>query len=220
MSRPRLLDLFCGAGGAAMGYHRAGFEVEGVDIEPHPDYPFPMIVADTMDILADRGYLARFGVVHASPPCQGWTTMANRARGDWPKLIAPVRETLSEWGGLYVIENVPGARADMRSPLLLHGGMFGLKVDRPRLFESNAVLFGFTGPRTANPIGVYGSLDGRRLWTRADGTEQRAARTLEQAQQAMGIDWMEWDDLREAIPPAYTEFLGGQLIDQLGERAA
>ena len=211
----RLLDLFCGAGGCSVGYARAGFEVEGVDIEPHPDYPFTFHLGDAMEALADRSFLDQFDVIHASPPCQGYTTMSNRARGDWPKLLEPIRHGLIAWGRSYVIENVPGARREMINPITVHGGMFGLGVDRPRLFESNMFLFEQKARRVGNPVGVYGKLDGRRIWTRADGTEQRAARTLDQARRAMGIDWMSWDDLREAIPPAYTEFIGRQLMDQL-----
>lgn len=217
----RLLDICCGAGGCSVGYARAGFEVEGVDIEPHPDYPFRLTMADCLDILADATFLSGFQVVHASFPCQGYTSMSNRWRGhggaadDWPKLIAPGRELLEKWGGVYVIENVPGARGEMRNPVMLHGGMFGLEVDRPRLFESNAPLMAYRAPAVQNPVGVYGKLDGRRLWTRADGSEQRAARTLAEGQAAMGIDWMQWEDLTEAIPPAYTEFLGHQLRDYL-----
>lgn len=221
----KLLDLCCGAGGCSVGYARAGFEVIGVDIEPHPDYPFHLIQADCMGILTDSALLDRFDVVHASFPCQGYTTMSNRWRGqggaadDWPKLISPGRGLLEEWGGTYVIENVPGARSEMRNPILLHGGMFGLRVDRPRLFESNAPLMAYTSPATTNPVGVYGKLDGRRLWTRADGSEQRAAHTLAEAQTAMGIDWMAWEDLTEAVPPSYTEFIGHQIRDYLAVAA-
>jgi DNA (cytosine-5)-methyltransferase 1 len=223
MTRPKLLDTFCGAGGASVGYHRAGFDVVGVDIEPHPDYPFDLTVADAVDVLADRDYLAGFDVIHASPPCQAYTTMSNRYRGrggkadSWPDLLKPVREALVSWGGVYVIENVPGARRLMRNPLTLHGGMFGLGVHRPRLFESNAPLMLYRLPASSQPIGVYGDRpDGRRLFDRADGTTQYAARGLEQAAAAaMGIDWMGWDDLKEAIPPAYCTFLGAQLLDAL-----
>jgi DNA (cytosine-5)-methyltransferase 1 len=217
-----LLDLFCGAGGASVGYHRAGFDVTGVDIEPHPDYPFPLIVEDAIETLGVPRYLAKYDVIHASPPCQAYTTMSNRYRGAGgkadgrPDLLEPVRKALLSWGGLYVIENVPGARRLMRNPLMLHGGMFGLGVHRPRLFESNAMLMLYRAPSADDPLGVYGDRpDGRRLMDRADGSIQYAARGLEQARVAMGIDWMGWDDLREAIPPAFTEFIGAQLIDAL-----
>lgn len=217
MSQPKLLDLFAGAQGCGVGYARAGFAVTAVDITPHHRHPevTEFITADALDVLEDSGFLASFTAVHASPPCQAYTTMSNRARGDWPDLIAPVRAALQRWGGVYVIENVPGAAKVMRNPITLHGGMFDLGVDRPRLFESNAPLMAYSAPAATNPLGIYGKLDGRRLWTRVDGSEQRAAATLEQAQAAMGCDWMNWDDLRESIPPAYTEFLGGQLISYL-----
>jgi DNA (cytosine-5)-methyltransferase 1 len=229
VSRPLLLDLFAGAGGCGIGYSRAGFDVIGVDIEPHPDNPNPLLVEDALEFLAKSSpsYLAKFDVIHASPPCQARTTMSNRWRGQGGaadqhvNLIPEVREALLQWGGPYVIENVPGARRDLRHPITLHGGMFGLRVHRPRLFESNVPLMAYTAPPPVDPVGVYGkAADGRRLFTRADGTEQRAAASLKEAQTAMQIDWMtDFRDLAEAVPPSYTEFLGGQLLDAL-ERAA
>jgi DNA (cytosine-5)-methyltransferase 1 len=225
--RPRLLDLFCGAGGCSVGYQRAGFDAVGVDREAHPDYPYKLIEGDALAVLADIDLLADFDAVHASPPCQGYTTMSNRWRGaggvadSHDNLIAEVRHYLTQWGGAYVIENVPGAKRDMRNPVTLRGGMFGLGVDRPRLFETNFPVTIPAHTRVDNPVGVYGKLDGRRLFTRVDGSEQRAARTLEQGQAAMGIDWMQWHDLTEAIPPAYTEHIGRQLIEHIeSERAA
>lgn len=224
----RLLDLFCGAGGCSAGYAAAGFDVVGVDIEPHADYPFRLIVGDALEVLADTEFLAGFDVVHASPPCQAHTTMSNRWRGQGGKadghaaLIGPVRAALDAWGGTFVIENVPGARSELRHPLTLHGGMFGLSVHRPRLFESNAPLMAYTAPPPVNPVGVYGkAADGRRLFTRADGSEQRAAASLAEAQTAMGTPWMtDFRDVAEAVPPAYTEFLGEQLTAYLIGAAA
>lgn len=220
--KPRLLDLFCGAQGAGEGYHRAGFDVTGVDIEAHPDAPHRVIEADALAVLTDAAFLASFDVIHASPPCQGYTTMSNRHRGtggkadSHPDLISFVRLGLQAWGGVYVIENVPGARREMRHPITLHGGMFGLRVHRPRLFESNVPIVATKAPKRHDPIGVYGKThDGRRLFTRKDGSNQYAAASLEQAREAMGIDWMCWDDLREAIPPAYTEHIGAQLLGAL-----
>lgn len=223
--KPRLLDLFCGAGGCSVGYARAGFKVTGVDIEPHADYPFDLMVMDALDALRPRGH--GFDAIHASPPCQALTTMANRYRGkggptdDHVNLIAPVREALEATGLPYVIENVVGARAHLRAPVTLDGGMFGLRVYRPRLFETNWPLQPAATRPVVDPIGVYGKLDGRRIWTRTDGTEQRAPRTFAEGAAAMGIDWMTaWEDLTEAIPPAYTEWIGLQLRDHLEAVAA
>ena len=219
----RILDLFCKAGGCSRGYHdgftTACLEVDivGVDIEPQPNYPYTFVQADAMTFDLD-GY----DFIHASPPCQAFTTMSNRWRGAGGQadthvdLLTPTRTRLQAAGVPWVIENVPGAKSVMRDALTLTGGMFGLGVHRPRLFESSE--FFMLPPKVGAPkgaIGVYGKMDGRRLWTRSDGTDQVAARTVEEASAAMGIDWMTWDELREAIPPAYTEFLAGQLVSVL-----
>jgi DNA (cytosine-5)-methyltransferase 1 len=207
--RPRLLDLFCGAGGAAVGYHRAGFDVIGVDIRPQPHYPFPFIQADAMTFPLD-GYDA----IHASPPCQAYSTQGNRSRLEHPDLLPAVLERLGKLRIPWVVENVPGATRLMPNRFVLSGAMFGLGVHRPRCFVSNVlVLAPYRMAPPADGIGVYGKLDGRKLYgRRASGGNYHAARTLEQASAAMGIDWMEWDELREAIPPAYTEHVGQQLL--------
>lgn len=222
MSHPRLLDLFCGAGGAAVGYHRAGFEVTGVDIRPQPHYPFTFRLADALAFLEDCG--AGFDVIHASPPCQAFTQMSARYRGkggptdDHPDLLTPTRALLGKYRQPWVIENVQGARNHMATTLVLHGGMFGLRVYRPRLFESNVLLLRSAAPRVYAPIGVYGARpDGRSLRYRNNGNMKRkslirAARSIEEAREAMGIDWMDWSEIKEAIPPAYTEYLGRQLL--------
>lgn len=223
--RVRLLDLFCGAGGCSAGYARAGFHVTGVDLAWQPNYcGDEFLRMDVLETLSQPEALrANFDAIHASPPCQAFTTMSNRWRGageradEHPALIAEVRELLERTGLPYVIENVPGARAEMRAAVQLSGGMFGLGVHRPRLFEANFPIL--VPPPIAPPkdsLGVYGKAhDGRRLFTRSDGSEQRAPRTLKEACEAMEIAWMEWDELREAIPPAYTELIGHQLMDYL-----
>lgn len=223
MARPRLLDLFCGAGGAAMGYHRAGFDVVGVDIVDQPHYPFEFVDDDALRFLDEMRHPAREGfcAIHASPPCQGYTTMNNRHGSESPQLIEDVRWALREESdGLpYVIENVPGALRFMESPVELTGEMFGLGVHRPRLFESNLMFMVPPRPtRQQDAAAVYGKQDGRRLWTRSDGSELHVA-NLEEARVAMGIDWMTWDEIREAIPPAYTEFIGAQLLEALPARS-
>lgn len=213
--KPRLLDLFCGAGGAAKGYQRAGFYVVGVDIKPQPRYCGDEFVqADAMTFPLE-GFMA----IHASPPCQAYTTMNNRYGSSSPPLIAAMREKLMKWrdyGAHYTIENVPGARREMRDPIRLTGEMFGLQTHRPRLFECSWLVGSpLLPPRQESPVAVYGKLDGRRLWTRRDGTQLRAPKRLEVAAEAMGVDWMTWDELREAIPPAYTEWIGRQLLERM-----
>lgn len=219
MARPRLLDLFCGAGGAAMGYHRAGFDVVGVDIAPQPNYPFEFHQDDAMTYP-----LNEYDVVHASPPCQAYTTANARYKGkggkadSHPSFLEPTVVRLKEWGGFYVVENVEGAIRHFAPTLRLTGRMFGLKVWRPRVFESNVLIMAPQGGRPFGLIiGVYGDRhDGRYLNSRTKGTTRnRAASSLDEARDAMGIDWMEWRELCEAIPPAYTELIGSQLLNAL-----
>jgi len=227
MKKPRLLDLFCGAGGAAWGYYRAGFDVTGVDIEPQPHYLFDFYQDDALAWLdaLPHDFPRAYEVIHASPPCQAYVQWNNLnqikygSRVEHPDLIAETRKLLQATRLPYVIENVVGA--PLLNPIMLCGSHFGLGVRRHRLFESNVLLLREPGCRhNGNELAVYGKLDGRRVWTRADGSEVRIASSLQQAQEAMGIDWMMWDDLREAIPPAYTEFIGHQLMQHVRAGAA
>ncbi len=200
-SRPRLLDLFCGAGGAAVGYHRAGFDVVGVDIEPQPHYPFEHYQGDALEILASLTlgrplgglWLDGFHAIHASPPCQAYSTMGNRSRAEGnrrlpppPDLLEPTWELLRATGLPYVMENVAGAKAQMPNAFILSGGMFGLGVHRPRYFVSNVLIL--TPARSKPPkhgIGVYGrDHDGRRLFNRKSNGTYRAPKSLEEAQEA------------------------------------
>jgi DNA (cytosine-5)-methyltransferase 1 len=231
------LDLYSGAGGAAVGYDRAGFEVTGVDIRPQPRYPFRFVEADALEYLAAHGH--EYDAVHASPPCQAFTQMSAKYRGKGgkadghPDLLTPTRAALRNNPRPWVVENVVGAKRAMSPGLLLHGAMFGLGVHRPRLFESNVLLLAPGGgptPRKIEPIGVYGeAADGRRLRYRnslagrdAQGrpiygkkSVMRAARSIDEASAAMGINWMTWEEIREAIPPAYAAWIGARLMASL-----
>lgn len=224
--QPRLLDLFCGAGGAGEGYRRAGFDVTGVDIRPMPRNPHTFIQADALEYLAAHGH--EYDAIHASPPCQAFTQMSARYRGkggptdDHPDYLTPTLDRLRREIRPWVVENVQGARSIMKPTIVLHGGMFGLGVHRPRLFESNVLLLGYRAPRVPFPIGVYGARpDGRTTYRyRNNGNYKgksliRAARSIEEARIVMGIDWMDWSEIKEAIPPAYTEFIGRQLMQVL-----
>lgn len=220
MSRPRLLDLFCGAGGAARGYQMAGFHVTGVDIRPQPHYAGDEFVqADALAYLSDwiRHDVTRldeFDVIHASPPCQPFTRAGHlmRAQGGQthePDLVAPTRRLLRAAGVPYVIENVEGAPVE---GVFLCGSSFGLGVRRHRIFESNVLLLGAPCQHRdqGRPVGVYGKP--------GDEVPQggRTARDVPEAQSALGIDWMpRWDELKLAIPPAYTEHIGRQLLAAL-----
>jgi DNA (cytosine-5)-methyltransferase 1 len=230
MRRPRILDLFCGAGGAAVGYHRAGFEVVGVDIKSQPHYPFEFLHGDALEVLSRPAWAlaTEYDAIHASPPCQAFTQMSARWRGKGTKaddhldLLTPTRALLADVSIPYVIENVQGAKNYMRVDLRLHGGMFGLRVHRPRLFETNFPVEGFYAPQTKQPIGVYGKPDGRTTYRYRDNGNMkgksliRAWKSVEEGKQAMGIDWMETDrEVAEAIPPAYTEYIGRQLMAAL-----
>jgi len=206
----KLLDLFCGAGGASAGYAAAGFEVHGVDLKHGKRYPYTYVRADVLDVLRDKNYLDQFDVIHASPPCQthSITQHLRNAQGKTTSkldLIPQTRAALVESGKPYIIENVPGS--PLINPIQLCGSSFGLKVRRHRLFESNMALIGSVCNHKlqGRPIGVYGSLN--------DEIPKggKTAATIDEARNAMDISWAIWTELVEAIPPAYTKYLGGQL---------
>jgi DNA (cytosine-5)-methyltransferase 1 len=208
----KLLDLFCGAGGASKGYALAGFEVTGIDLKHGKRYPFTYQRRDFNTVTVEE--LQEYDVIHASPPCQTFsiTQHLRNAQGkstDKLDLLEPVRNLLIASGKPYVIENVKGA--PLINPVQLCGSAFGLKVRRHRLFESNMPLTGTAcnHKEQGRPVGIYGSM--------RDEIPQggRTAKTMEEAHGAMGIDWMIWGELVEAIPPAYTEYLGKQLIKEL-----
>jgi len=213
----RLLDLFCCAGGAGVGYFRAGFEVVGVDFKPQPRYPLTFIQADALTL--DPAFIASFDAIHASPPCQSYSDLAKRnGNADaWPRLIEPVRDMLIRSGRPYVIENVEGA--PLRDPTILCGTMFsGLRVIRHRLFETNFPLV--TPPHGKHPMvhtfdkrkSHYGKTDEMLDFVSVTGGGNC---TVAAASEAMGIDWMTKNELNEAIPPIYTQFIGEQLLTHL-----
>ena len=197
-----------------MGYHIAGFDVVGVDIKKQKRYPYEFIHADALDIMSDKNFLAKFDAIAASPPCQthSATKHLRNAQGkgtDKVDLIPQTREALANSGKPYVIENVPGA--PLIDPVQCCGSSFNLKVRRHRLFESNVKLVGTVckHKEQGRPVGVYGSM---RDEIPGGG---HTAKTIEQAREAMGIDWMIWGELVEAIPPMYTWHLGTQMISYI-----
>ena len=223
MSRPKLFDLFCGAGGAGMGYHRAGFEVVGVDVVHQPNYPFTFVQADAMQVLqdiADKAEPWRWApypaAIHVSPPCQ------DHMRGGLPNdhgtgwMLAASRNHLTQIGVPWVIENVPGA--PMRADYQLCGSQFGLSVRRHRWFETSWHGFSLMPPCDhSGPVaGVYGHPHGD-----AGAWPGMLPGSLESWSAAMQIGWMTAPELGQALPPAYTELVGGALLEHLeSERAA
>jgi len=206
----KLLDLFCGVGGASVGYAQAGFEVHGVDLKHGKRYPFTYLRADVLDVLQDQEFINQFDVIHASPPCQthSITQHLRNAQGKSTSkvdLIPQTRAALVASGKPYIIENVPGS--PLIDPVQLCGSSFGLKVRRHRLFESNMPLKGSicNHKEQGRPIGVYGSLNDQIP------NGGKTAQTIDEARQAMGMDWAIWTELVEAIPPAFTKYLGDQI---------
>ena len=207
----KLLDLYCKAGGASKGYQLAGFEVVGVDIKKQKRYPYEFIQADCLELMKDIEFLKSFDVIAASPPCQthSITQHLRNAQGrstDKVDLIPQTREALIASGKPYVIENVPGS--PLIEPIQMCGSYFGLKVRRHRRFESNLPIVGSPckHKEQGKPVGVYGSM--RDEIPKGGHT----AKTIEEAREAMGIDWMIWGELVEAIPPVYTQEIGKQLL--------
>jgi DNA (cytosine-5)-methyltransferase 1 len=220
---PKLLDLFACAGGASMGYHMAGFDVTGVDIEPRASYPFEHIAADALTV-----DLSGYDAYAASPPCQGYGRMRHREDASgYPLLIASIRERLESTGKPFVIENVEDAAWDMKAPVRLCGSSFGLRVRRHRLFETN---FPLTAPPCEHgwqdrykPYKLYvGKSRTNGLGYRESGIQpvyggnhNVGGKSPFYKSVAMGIDWMPEEDLNEAIPPAYTRHIGAQLMQYL-----
>ncbi len=232
MSRPFLLDLFAGAGGCAAGYHRAGFEVVGVDLAPQPRYPYAFIQGDALEVM-DRlldgetvsgARLADFDAIHSSPPCQfkALATLSQRLAGkEYPDLLTPMRPRLEASGLPWVIENVPDT--PMRPDLKLCGCMFGLELPgrglqlrRERWFETSWRAFGFQMPHRHHGYAISIAGHGTPQWMRAKTGHVEVA----EWRQVMGISWTTRDELTEAVPPAYCEHVGALLLEHLAAREA
>jgi DNA (cytosine-5)-methyltransferase 1 len=233
----RLLDLFCGQGGAAAGYMQAGFEVTGVDIRDHSKYyPASFVQGDAFEYLAQHGH--EYDVIHASPPCQAYSiaTAGTAARNNHPRMIGETRRLLLELDKPYIIENVALAKSELIDPIMLCGRMFGLEaldedglplvLDRHRLFESNLDLAQPAHPKhdDRQVAGVY--TGGRTRAPGATAAEHRldcrkgrkggyVPASKEVRQQLMGIDWMTNKGMAESIPPAYSLYLGTQIKESL-----
>jgi DNA (cytosine-5)-methyltransferase 1 len=224
MRKPRALDLFCGAGGAAKGLHSAGFEVVGVDIRPQPRYPFEFHRANALTFPTDG-----FDFIWASPPCQAHSAMRTMHNAlDHDDLIPQTRAKLIASGLPWCMENVVGA--PLINPLLLCGSMFGLGVvdaelRRHRLFETSALILAPQCQHEARPVvGVYGghirNRKRRTIGIYGEGARDSRRKldkgvpdfTVEQGREAMGIDWMTTAELSQAIPPAYAEFIGRAVL--------
>lgn len=207
----KLLDLFCGAGGAAVGYYRAGFiDITGIDNRPMPRYPFEFIQTDALEYLEAHG--REYDVIHASPPCQRWTIAQNAAKNAeaHPDSIAPTRDLLIATGKPYIIENVVGA--PLQNPATLCGLSFGLKVRRHRIFETN---FFILVPADQCKNQDYYVIFGNEVRNRQHGEKAARKNNIAAGRKAMDIGWMTRKELSEAIPPAYTEYIGCQLITLL-----
>jgi DNA (cytosine-5)-methyltransferase 1 len=214
MTRPRLLDLFCGAGGCAVGYHRAGFDVVGVDIVPQPRYPFPFVRADALEYVAAQG--KEFDAIHASPPCQQYTPLkALHGTKKYADLVAPTRELLVTTGKPWVIENVNGA--PLYYAIFLCGTMFGLRVYRHRRFEASFLMLQPEHPAHLVRAGAPGTKGGRgrKAHYMGGGFVTVCGNVGSYAGPAMGIDWMTGKELSQAIPPGYTQYVGLQLMNAL-----
>lgn len=222
----RILDLCCGAGGIARGYADAGFEVVGVDIEAQPRFPYEFIKADAFTL--DPDFIRSFNAIHSSPPCQGYSALKSAPNAkEHPKLIAPMRRLLASSGLPYVIENVEGAKAHLRDPILLCGSHFGLgaaghQLRRHRLFECSFTVAHKACRHRSPVIGVYGGhVRNRGASTGGRGTRDFVGEDKPSlAREAMGISWMSMEEVSQAVPPAFSRYIGGYLRKHLEQRAA
>jgi DNA (cytosine-5)-methyltransferase 1 len=217
----RVLDLFCGGGGAAEGYRRAfpDAEIIGVDIADHSEnYPDTFVRHDALDYV--RRYGSQFDLIHASPPCQSYSPHVSSRSSQWvptkgkdePALIAAVRELVQQFGKPYVIENVMGARRELRSPVLLCGSMFGLPIARHRLFETSFPVDLLPHPSCSGNAKRFAAERGWEYRDMSVTGKGRRAGTADRWREIMGITHaMTQAEIAESIPPAYAEWIGRQL---------
>lgn len=199
-SRIRLLDLYCGAGGSSEGYHRAGFtHIDGVDIRPQPNYPFNFYQDDALEYLMLHG--DKYDFIHASPPCQAYSKTKVLQDNNHPELVGPTRELLIASGKPYVIENVIGA--PLINPITLTGSMFDLLTMRPRIFETSFYIEQPDIPPAKAKHAKMGRAPKDGEYIHVVGNFSGA----EYAKRAMDIDWMVRNELAQAIPPAYTQWI-------------
>jgi len=210
MEKLKLLDLYCCGGGAGHGYELAGLDVTGVDIEPQPKHRGKVVVADAIEYL--REHYQEYDAIHASPPCQQYSTssMQFRLNGkEYPDLISITREELIKTGKPYIIENVPNS--PLINPIQLCGSMFGMRTYRHRLFESNMPLVA--------PIHHKHSVKNAKMGRKANEDENIQYvghfSGLKEVRQMTGLNWLGTYELAQSIPPQYTEYLDKQVIEFL-----
>jgi len=203
----RVLDLFCGGGGGAMGYYYAGYEIVGVDNQPQPHYPFLFVLGDALCYAVLHG--REFDLIHASPVCKGYSSITKIAgtQGNYRDSIGITRQVLQWIGKPYIIENVPGA--PLINPIMLCGTMFGLNVIRHRLFECNPPIW--FAPATCQHTKRVVKAGRRPNRNKHYASVVGHFSDVEFAQHSMGIDWLGQRGLAQAIPPMFTKWLGNQM---------
>jgi DNA (cytosine-5)-methyltransferase 1 len=209
----RALICFCCQGGEAMGYHQAGFDIEGIDISPQPRFPFAFRHGDAITFVREHGH--KFDLIAGGPPCQRYSKAQRIQKREHPDLISAFREACEATGKPYVIENVEEARGKLRNPIMLCGLMFGLKTDRHRLFESNVPISAPAHPQHAQGKTKMGRpfQDGELRQYVGNFSGVQAAR------EDLRVPWMDRDGIRECIPPVYSWWLGTQIWNAISEAA-